>query len=107
MYFYFILFLAGIFLFTPGLFIVLRAKPTELKYYAIFLLIPFLLTILMLVIQLAGKEELFDPTDWYLIGLAFGVLSVIINLFLFKKEIEAYYNHHLITTKNLYIENNV
>jgi len=94
-------------IFTPGLMIVIRAKANELKYYGMFLFLPFLVTIVSLVIQLSSKEELFDPTDWYLFGLALSILAIIVNIFLFVQEITVYGNHQLITSGKYQNENPV
>lgn len=85
-------------IFTPGLMLVIRAKAKELKYYGIFLLIPFGVTFVLLAIQLSSKEEVLDPTDWYLLGLALGILAIIVNIFLFVNEITTYDNHRLLTS---------
>ncbi|CAG2164776.1 unnamed protein product [Oppiella nova] len=94
--------LIGFIIFSPGLLIVIRAKPKELQYYAVFLIIPFLVTLICLILQLSQKTDLFDPTDWYLFGVALGLLAIIINLFLFVNEIKTYGNHNqLIQTSKL------
>ncbi|CAG2103558.1 unnamed protein product [Medioppia subpectinata] len=88
----------GFVIFSPGILIVIRSRPKELQYYGIFLIIPLLVTIICLILQLSQKSDLFDPTDWYLFGIAFGLLAIIINLFLFVNEINTYGNHQLIIT---------
>jgi hypothetical protein len=94
-------------IFTPGLMLVIRAKAKELKYYGTFLLIPFMVTFILLVIQLSSKEWMFDPTDWYLFGLALGILAIIVNIFLFVNEITTYGNHRLIISGKHQNENTV
>ena len=82
-----------------------RAKPKELQYYGVFLIIPFLVTLIALILQMSQKYDIFDPTDWYLFGVSLGLLAVIVNLFLFVYEINRYGGHRLISTSKLCEEN--
>lgn len=92
--------ITGLIVFTPGVIVMVRARPKELKYYSIFLIIPFFIAsaasawqifikiYFVYYIKRAPEDlEFFDPADLYLIGLTFGILSVIIIGFVYQREL--------------------
>lgn len=99
--------LLGFLVFIPGVLITIRSREKELKYYGIFLVLPFIASVVALILQMCRKVILFDAMDWFFFGLAIGLLAIIINLFLLVYEINTYGNHRLIPTNKSNEENAV
>lgn len=81
-------FLIGLFIFTPGLVIVLRARSFELTIFCVTLILPMVGIATLLTWQLVNTDDLLDWSDMFLMVMLalFGV--IILNLILYIRTMQ-------------------
>lgn len=88
-------YLPGLFLFSIGLLVVLRARIRELVIFTALLNLPLLGIGAMLSVQLLTKQYIFDLSDVFLIVIVSLIIAIMVNIFLFIRHLQSKARHRM------------